>query len=62
MAALGLYGVSKLAEAADAAVFRATGIVSGHTLKHLVAALAIAALLRMVARREPLAAGGLAAR
>lgn len=58
LAALGLYGVSKLAEAADAAIYRTSGIVSGHTLKHLVAALGIAVLVRMLVKREPLAARG----
>ena len=37
---LGLYGAAKLMEAADATVFDAIGLVSGHTLKHLLAAAA----------------------
>lgn len=36
--ALGLYAVAKAMEAADAHVMTALGAVSGHTLKHLVAA------------------------
>jgi len=35
---LGLYGLAKLMEAADATVFDAVGLISGHTLKHLLAA------------------------
>ncbi|MDR7152840.1 hypothetical protein J2W49_004818 [Hydrogenophaga palleronii] len=39
---LALYAVAKMFELGDAAVFLATGeLVSGHTLKHLVAALAV---------------------
>jgi hypothetical protein len=48
--ALALYGVAKLLEAADAPVFDAVG-VSGHTLKHVLAAAAIAWLVRMLNRR-----------
>lgn len=33
-----LYGLAKLAEHGDAAIFAATGSLSGHTLKHLLAA------------------------
>jgi predicted membrane channel-forming protein YqfA (hemolysin III family) len=49
--ALALYGVAKLLEVADAPVLHALG-VSGHTLKHLVAAASIAWLVRMVWRRD----------
>ena len=50
------YAAAKALEQWDGAVFRATGgIVSGHALKHVAAALAVAALIVMVARREPLA-------
>jgi hypothetical protein len=35
-----IYGAGKLAELADGAMFALGGIVSGHTLKHLLAALA----------------------
>jgi hypothetical protein len=51
IAALALYGVAKLLELADAPVFHALG-VSGHTLKHLVAAASIAWLVRMLRRRD----------
>lgn len=50
------YAVAKALEQWDAAVFQATGgLMSGHALKHVAAALAVAALAVMVARREPLA-------
>jgi hypothetical protein len=52
-AAMGLYLAAKVAEAADAAILRATRVLSGHTLKHLLAALAVAALAAMLARRAP---------
>lgn len=52
------YAVAKALEQGDSAVFRATGgTMSGHALKHVVAAMAVAALAVMVARREPLASG-----
>jgi hypothetical protein len=35
---LGVYAASKLAELLDAPLFELTGLVSGHTLKHLLAA------------------------
>ena len=38
--AFGAYALAKLAEHFDAAIFAATGIVGGHALKHLLAALA----------------------
>jgi hypothetical protein len=51
---LALYGVAKVAELRDGAIFAATGgAVSGHTLKHLIAAGAIALLAVMLARRRP---------
>ena len=46
MASLACYALAKLLEHADRGVYRATcRAVSGHTLKHLVAALAVACLL-----------------
>jgi Ceramidase len=48
------YALAKLAEHFDGAIFAATGeIVSGHTLKHLLAAAAIFWLLRMLWLRVP---------
>ena len=50
------YLAAKALEQWDGAVFRATGgIMSGHALKHVAAAMAVAALVLMVARREPVA-------
>lgn len=49
------YGLAKIAETYDLAIYRATGtLVSGHTIKHLLAALAVWALLRTLQRRWPL--------
>ena len=47
---LGLYAAAKLAELGDAAVQHALGAVSGHTLKHLLAAAGALWLLRAAAR------------
>ncbi len=56
LGALALYGVAKLTELRDGAIFDATrGAVSGHTLKHLLAAMGIGALAVMLARRKPAA-------
>lgn len=50
---IGCYLLAKLAELADAPVFEATGAaVSGHTLKHLLAAAGAASLLRMLEQRR----------
>ena len=51
LVALGLYVVAKVLEHRDRAVLAAVG-VSGHTLKHLVAAAAIGVLAREVSRRR----------
>ena len=48
------YGLAKMAEAFDSAIFSVGGLVSGHTLKHLLAAAAIYCVLRMLARRTAL--------
>ncbi|MBX3604250.1 MAG: hypothetical protein KF788_03215 [Piscinibacter sp.] len=47
---LGCYAAAKAAELADHAVLQATGLVSGHTLKHLLAAAAAAWILRAALR------------
>jgi hypothetical protein len=50
---LGLYGLAKVAEMNDVEIFSLTGhVVSGHTLKHLLAAGGVFALLAMLRRRE----------
>lgn len=46
------YVLAKLAEHFDAAVFAAGGIVSGHTLKHLLAAMTPAILIVALARQR----------
>ena len=54
LVALALYLLALLAEWLDAWLFELTGFVSGHSIKHLIAALAIYWLLRMLRRRKPL--------
>jgi hypothetical protein len=50
---LGVYGLAKVAEMQDKEIFALTShVVSGHTLKHLLAAGAILMLLVMLRRRE----------
>ena len=52
LVALAIYVVAKLAEHYDRAVFEATGrVISGHSLKHLLAALALLVVYRMLRRR-----------
>ncbi len=51
--ALGWYALAKVFEALDAQVFAAGRLVSGHTLKHLASAVAMAWILMMVKRRRP---------
>ncbi len=53
--ALGFYALAKVLEVLDVQIFQLGGIVSGHTLKHLAAALAPFWILRMLERREPVA-------
>jgi len=53
VAALGLYAAAKLFEALDAVIFDLGHVVSGHTLKHLAAALAGLAIWRMLYTRHP---------
>ncbi len=48
----GWYLFAKLLEFFDRTVFNFTGLISGHTLKHLAAAMAAWWLLRMLKRRE----------
>jgi hypothetical protein len=62
LAALAWYAAAKGAEALDAPIFAALGVVSGHTLKHLLAAAGVLWLARMLALRRPRDATALAAR
>ncbi len=50
---LALYGVAKVAESYDEPIFALGQVVSGHTLKHLIAAAGLAMILRMLLCREP---------
>jgi len=59
LAALGCYVVAKLFEFADYRTYEFTrGLVSGHALKHLFAALACYLILVMLKTRGPAATGG----
>lgn len=52
--AIGIYFVAKAAEVLDARIFELSGaLVAGHTLKHLIAALGVAWLARMLQLRSP---------
>jgi hypothetical protein len=55
LAVLGLYGLALAAEWLDRPLFELTGLISGHTLKHLLAALAAAWALRMLVARRAIA-------
>lgn len=51
--ALAFYGLAKGFELLDSAVFNLGRIISGHTLKHLAAALSTWCILHMIERRVP---------
>jgi glutathione peroxidase len=55
---MGLYVAAKLVEQADETLFALTGLVSGHTVKHLLAAAATGQLVRHVRRRSLLLQSG----
>ncbi|MEO6823304.1 MAG: alkaline phytoceramidase [Nitrosospira sp.] len=52
-AVMTLYGLAKLAEVQDQEIYDLGQVMSGHTAKHLLAALAIYWILRTLAKREP---------
>jgi hypothetical protein len=52
-----VYAVAKVFEMLDALVLAAGHVVSGHTIKHLLAALAGYGVVRMLDRRRPATAG-----
>lgn len=54
---LGFYGVALACELLDGEIFALGRIVSGHTLKHLFAALAVYWVLRTILRRRPVTPG-----
>jgi hypothetical protein len=60
--AAALYALAKLFEFYDRAIYSAGAILSGHTLKHLAAAAACAAILRYFQKRQPIAAPDAASR
>jgi hypothetical protein len=49
-----IYALAKVFEAADRPIFHLGGIVSGHTLKHITAAVSAYWILRMLKRRAPI--------
>ncbi len=51
--AMGFYALAKLAEWLDGPVLEATGWISGHSLKHLLAALAVVWLIRNPQNADP---------
>jgi hypothetical protein len=51
--AAALYALAKLLEFLDEKIFSLGSIVSGHTLKHLAAAAASLAILRLLQTRRP---------
>lgn len=53
---IGLYGIAKIAESLDREIYALNGVISGHTLKHLLGALAVYWILRMLQRRSPVTA------
>jgi hypothetical protein len=54
LVAVAIYALAKLFEVLDAQIYSLGHLVSGHTLKHLFAALAVWWLLRMLQLRAPL--------
>jgi len=52
--AIAFYGAAKLAEFWDMEIYGLGQVISGHTAKHLLAALAVYWILRMLQRRIPL--------
>lgn len=55
---IAMYALAKVCEIFDAAFFAMTGFISGHSLKHVIAALAMAVFARGLARRREAPAGG----
>jgi hypothetical protein len=53
IASLLCYGLAKALEILDRQVYTGSGIISGHTMKHLVAGLSAAFILSMLVRRKP---------
>jgi hypothetical protein len=53
LVATGIYLLAKVAEGQDHRIYGLTGWISGHTAKHLLAALAVYWVLRMLRKRKP---------
>jgi hypothetical protein len=53
MIVIGFYALAKVLEALDFRIFNLGHIISGHTLKHLAAAMAVYWLARMIQKRRP---------
>ncbi len=52
---LGFYVLAKAAEVLDGPIFAAGGVISGHSLKHVLAAAGLLPVVLMLRNREPLA-------
>jgi hypothetical protein len=61
LATVGVYGFAKVFELLDAEVLRLGDVVSGHTLKHLIAGAAGSIVVWMLEARRPVAPAGRAA-
>ena len=61
MVVLVIYGAAKVFELLDARIFALGGVISGHTLKHLMAAMACGWLIAGLTARQPRDASGKAA-
>ncbi len=53
LGAAGLYALAKIAESLDQEIYALGNIVGGHTLKHVIAAIAIYWILRTLQKRRP---------
>jgi hypothetical protein len=51
---IGFYALAKVLEALDRPIYNLGHIISGHTLKHLAAAMAVYWLARMIQKRRPM--------
>ena len=56
----GVYALAKVIELLDVQILSIGGVVSGHSIKHIVAAIAVYWVLRMLKQRTPAANAGLA--
>ncbi len=56
LGAVGIYALAKIAESLDREIYALGNIVGGHTLKHVIAAIAIYWILRMLQKRRPVVA------